>query len=47
MSAGRSQELKSLGVATILVSSLSRPAVARFIERYALADLLAGAVSAR
>jgi phosphoglycolate phosphatase-like HAD superfamily hydrolase len=39
------EELKALGVATILASSLSRPAVARFIERHALADLLAGAVS--
>ena len=39
------EELKSLGVAAVLVSSLSRPAVARFIERHALADLLAGAVS--
>jgi FMN phosphatase YigB (HAD superfamily) len=38
-------ELKSLGVATVLVSSLSRAAVARFIERHALADLLAGAVT--
>jgi beta-phosphoglucomutase-like phosphatase (HAD superfamily) len=39
------EELKSLGVAAVMVSSLSRPAVARFIERHALADLLAGAVS--
>ena len=39
------EELKSLGVAAVLASSLSRPAVARFIERHALADLLAGAVS--
>jgi len=38
-------ELKHLGVATVLVSSLSRPAVARFIERHALADLLAGVVT--
>jgi len=38
-------ELKALGVATVLVSSLSRAAVARFIERHALADLLAGAVT--
>jgi FMN phosphatase YigB (HAD superfamily) len=38
-------ELKSLGVATVLASSLSRPAVARFIERHALADLLAGVVT--
>jgi len=35
-------ELKSLGVAAFLVSSLSRAAIARFIERHALADLLAG-----
>ncbi len=39
------EELKSLGVATVLASSLSRPAVARFIERHALADLLAGVVT--
>jgi FMN phosphatase YigB (HAD superfamily) len=39
------EELKSLGVATILVSSLSRPAVERFIERHALADVLAGAIT--
>jgi phosphoglycolate phosphatase-like HAD superfamily hydrolase len=39
------EELKSLGVAPVLASSLSRPAVARFIERHALADLLAGAVT--
>jgi FMN phosphatase YigB (HAD superfamily) len=38
-------ELKSLAVPTILVSSLSRAAVTRFIERHALADLLAGAVT--
>src|SRR5258708_7689282 len=38
-------ELKALGVATVLVSSLSRAAVARFIERHALADLLPGAVT--
>jgi FMN phosphatase YigB (HAD superfamily) len=38
-------ELKSLGVATVLVSSLSRTAVARFIERHALADLLAAALT--
>jgi FMN phosphatase YigB (HAD superfamily) len=37
--------LKSLGVATILVSSLSRGAVARFIAMHALADLLAGCVT--
>jgi beta-phosphoglucomutase-like phosphatase (HAD superfamily) len=39
------EELKSLGVAAVLASSLSRPAVARFIERHALADLLAGSVT--
>jgi beta-phosphoglucomutase-like phosphatase (HAD superfamily) len=39
------EELKSLGVAAVLVSSLSRPAVARFIERHALADLLAGSIT--
>ena len=38
-------ELKLLGVAAILVSSLSRAAVARFIERHALADLLAGSIA--
>jgi beta-phosphoglucomutase-like phosphatase (HAD superfamily) len=38
-------ELKALGVATVLVSSLSRAAVTWFIERHALADLLAGAVT--
>ena len=38
-------ELKSLGVATVLASSLSRAAVTHFIERHALADLLAGAVT--
>jgi FMN phosphatase YigB (HAD superfamily) len=38
-------ELKALGVATVLVSSLSRAAVTRFIERHALTDLLAGAVT--
>jgi len=39
------EELRRLGVAAHLASSLSRPAVARFIERFALADLFAGAVS--
>jgi FMN phosphatase YigB (HAD superfamily) len=39
------QALKSMGVALILASSLSRPAVARFIERHSLADLFAGAVT--
>jgi beta-phosphoglucomutase-like phosphatase (HAD superfamily) len=39
------EELKSLGVATVLASSLSRPAVARFIERHGFADVLAGAVT--
>jgi FMN phosphatase YigB (HAD superfamily) len=35
----------SLGVAVFMVSSLSRPAVAHFIARHGLADLLAGAVT--
>jgi phosphoglycolate phosphatase-like HAD superfamily hydrolase len=39
------QALKSMGVALIMVSSLSRPAVDHFIERHSLADLLAGAVA--
>ena len=39
------EELKSLGVAAVMVSSLSRPAVARFIERHALADLLTGSTT--
>jgi FMN phosphatase YigB (HAD superfamily) len=39
------EALKSLGVATILVSSLSRGAVARFIAMHALADLFAGCVT--
>ena len=39
------QALKSMGVALILVSSLSRAAIARFIERHSLADLFAGAVA--
>jgi beta-phosphoglucomutase-like phosphatase (HAD superfamily) len=39
------EELKALDVAAVLVSSLSRAAVARFMERHALADLLAGAIS--
>jgi beta-phosphoglucomutase-like phosphatase (HAD superfamily) len=39
------EELKSLRVAAILVSSLSRAALARFIERHALADLIAGSFS--
>jgi beta-phosphoglucomutase-like phosphatase (HAD superfamily) len=38
-------ELKSLGVAAFLVSSLSRPAMARFIERHVLADLLSGSIT--
>jgi len=39
------EALKALGVAAILVSSLSRAAVARFIEKHALADLLAGSIT--
>lgn len=38
-------QLKSLDVAAVVASSLSRAAVARFVERHALADLLAGAVT--
>jgi phosphoglycolate phosphatase-like HAD superfamily hydrolase len=38
-------ELRELGVATILTSSLSRAAVDRFIARFSLADLLAGAIA--
>jgi FMN phosphatase YigB (HAD superfamily) len=39
------EELRALGVAAFLVSSLSRPAIARFLDRYALADLFAGSVT--
>jgi beta-phosphoglucomutase-like phosphatase (HAD superfamily) len=39
------EELKSLGVAAFLVTSLSRAAMARFIERHGLADLIAGSVT--
>jgi len=39
------EELKSLGVATILASSLSRAAVMGFVERHALADVVAGLVT--
>jgi phosphoglycolate phosphatase-like HAD superfamily hydrolase len=39
------EALKSLGVATLLVTSLSRRATARFIDRHALADLIAGCVT--
>jgi beta-phosphoglucomutase-like phosphatase (HAD superfamily) len=39
------EELKSLGVAAFLVTSLSRAAMARFIERHGLADLIAGSVA--
>ncbi len=38
-------ELRELGVATILASSLSRAAVDRFIARFSLTDLLAGAIA--
>jgi FMN phosphatase YigB (HAD superfamily) len=38
-------ELKSLGIATILASSLSRAAAVRFIERHSLADLFAGMIT--
>jgi len=37
--------LRELDVATILVSSLSRAAIDRFIERFSLSDLLAGAIA--
>jgi beta-phosphoglucomutase-like phosphatase (HAD superfamily) len=36
------EELKALGVAAYLASSLSRQAVAHFLERHGLADLFAG-----
>ena len=39
------EELKALGIATILATSLSRAAVMRFIERHALADMVAGLVT--
>jgi FMN phosphatase YigB (HAD superfamily) len=39
------EELKSLGIATIVATSLSRAAVMRFIERHALADVVAGLVT--
>ncbi len=39
------EELKSLGVATIVATSLSRAAVMRLIERNALADVIAGLVT--
>jgi beta-phosphoglucomutase-like phosphatase (HAD superfamily) len=39
------EELRRLGVAAHLVSSLSRPAVARFVERFSLADLFAAPVT--
>src|ERR1700722_13914298 len=38
-------ELMSLGVATIVATSLSRAAVMRFIERHALADVVAGLIT--
>jgi phosphoglycolate phosphatase-like HAD superfamily hydrolase len=38
-------ELKALGVDAFLVSSLSRGALARFVERHGLAELFAGLVS--
>jgi FMN phosphatase YigB (HAD superfamily) len=37
--------LKSLGVAAYLVTSLSRPAAARFVEKHRLADLFAGIIT--
>jgi phosphoglycolate phosphatase-like HAD superfamily hydrolase len=39
------EELKQLGVAAHIVSSLSRAAVDRFIARFALADLLTGVIA--
>jgi beta-phosphoglucomutase-like phosphatase (HAD superfamily) len=39
------EELKALGVAAYLASSLSRPAVAHFLERHALADLFVGRIT--
>jgi beta-phosphoglucomutase-like phosphatase (HAD superfamily) len=39
------EKLRSTGVGAYLVSSLSRRAVGRFIERFALADLFAGSVA--
>jgi FMN phosphatase YigB (HAD superfamily) len=39
------EELKTLGVAAYLASSLSRPAVAHFLERHALADLFVGRIT--
>jgi beta-phosphoglucomutase-like phosphatase (HAD superfamily) len=37
--------LRDLGAATMLVSSLSRPALDRFIARFSLAELVAGVVA--
>jgi phosphoglycolate phosphatase-like HAD superfamily hydrolase len=39
------EKLRSTGVSAYLVSSLSRRAIARFMERFSLADLFAGTVS--
>jgi len=39
------EELKQIGVAAYIVSSLSRAAVERFIARFSLADLFAGVVA--
>jgi phosphoglycolate phosphatase-like HAD superfamily hydrolase len=39
------EELGQLGVAAFLVSSLSRPAIARFLERFSLTDLFAGSIT--
>jgi phosphoglycolate phosphatase-like HAD superfamily hydrolase len=39
------EELKQIGVAAYIAASLSRAAVARFIERFSLADLLAGVIA--
>jgi phosphoglycolate phosphatase-like HAD superfamily hydrolase len=39
------EALRQLGVATFLVTSLSRSAVHRFVQRFALADLFSGSVT--
>jgi beta-phosphoglucomutase-like phosphatase (HAD superfamily) len=39
------EELKALGVAAYLASSLSRQAVAHFLERHGLADLFVGSIT--
>jgi len=39
------EELKQIGVAAYIVSSMSRAAVARFIEQFSLADMLTGVIA--